>query len=732
MRGLIACVLVWALPGLALACPEYLDYVPSTSAGCLTCHNNASGGGGCATPPCFNDFGDDFNALLPGAMNSCASIRDGSSVWRASLARFDHDGDGWTTGQELGDPFANWTYPASQVTGYASPGVSSDAPSENLCSIPALNDCTAGPSGGRCVDVYSNGRWDCSCAAGFTGVSHLRTSSHDWAGGMRNRYSIVSRTPPQCRDINECTEAPINCGVGTCRNLTGNYTCDCDPDEACTMPASGGRCLFCVSGCAPAIEDCVNTPNATCVPQAGAPPFRCDCPTGYTGDGRTSGTGCADIDECTDGSAPCGIGSGAGATCTNRVPHLDGDRYTCTCSAGFRYDGTTCVDIDECGDDPTRCGPGSCFGSTPPAAPDSWSCNCNAGYQSAGAPQPLCVDIDECLDPGVSLCSSDATCTNTDGSWFCTCNPGYEDVDGNGRNCVDIDECARGTDACDPNADCTNQPGSYSCACRAPFWAGSGFTCVDVDECARGTDGCGLNEDCVNQIGAEATCVCRVGTTRDAVSGECVVACGDGSRGPGEACDDGNTTAGDGCDARCDVEAGYTCREPFAGGTSMCTDTCGDGLIDAGEECDDGAGNSDTAVDGCRTTCDFASCGDGVTDTGEECDDGAGNSDTAADGCRVTCHLAYCGDGVVDMGEICDPGGGLPGASVVGTCTTACSPDGGVDPSDPPILTGGACSCRAGGSTPAPRWIWLLALVALVFTARARGGSGSRAPRSRS
>ncbi|HBQ11582.1 MAG TPA: hypothetical protein DEF51_10615, partial [Myxococcales bacterium] len=74
---------------------------------------------------------------------------------------------------------------------------------------------------------------------------------------------------------------------------------------------------------------------------------------------------------------------------------------------------------------------------------------------------------------------------------------------------------------------------------------------MDVDECARGTDGCGLNEDCVNQIGAEATCVCRVGTTRDAVSGECVVACGDGSRGPGEACDDGNTTAGDGCDARC-------------------------------------------------------------------------------------------------------------------------------------------------------------------------------------
>lgn len=728
----MAALMLFALPGEAHACLEYLANVPSSGAGCETCHDNASGGGGCASPPCFNAFGSAFFSARGGARTGCAPVVDASAVWGPTLARRDHDGDGWTSGQELGDPFGAWDTGDPEVTGYASPGLAGDTPptSLNLCSIGAMNDCTTGPSGGRCTDAYSSGRWDCSCASGYTGSSHLRTASHDWAGGVRDRYQIVSRAAPQCSDVDECATAPVaDCGAGTCRNLPGSYTCDCDPTEVCTAPASGGRCLFCVGGCDPAIEDCVDTPNATCVPQATVPPFRCDCPAGYTGDGRTSGSGCSDVDECAAGD-PCDLAGGAAASCTNLTPHLDGAPYTCACNPGFVFDGATCVDVDECALDPSRCGPGSCFGSTPPAAPDSWSCSCNAGYQSTGAPQPSCVDVDECLDPGVSLCSADATCTNTDGSWFCTCNPGYDDPGGDGRNCVDRDECALGTDACDPNADCTNTPGSYSCACRAPFWGGSGFTCVDVDECARGTDGCGVNEDCVNEIGAAPTCVCRLGTTRDAVSGECVVACGDGARGPGEECDDGNVDAGDGCDPRCDIEDGYTCREPFAGGTSMCSNSCGDGLVDAGEECDDGAGNSDVAVDACRTTCDRAACGDGVTDTGEECDGGAGNSDADVDGCRTTCHLPYCGDGVVDTGEVCDPGGGVPGAAVAGTCTTACMVDAGLDPSDPPVLTGGACSCRVGAAdAPSP---WAVALLLLGLIARGRGGSGRRGPRSRS
>jgi cysteine-rich repeat protein len=63
---------------------------------------------------------------------------------------------------------------------------------------------------------------------------------------------------------------------------------------------------------------------------------------------------------------------------------------------------------------------------------------------------------------------------------------------------------------------------------------------------------------------------------------------------------------------------------------------CGDGVITGAEDCDEGVGNSDTAIDACRTNCRLAACGDGVVDTGEACDDG-NNQD--GDGCSSVCAL---------------------------------------------------------------------------------------------
>lgn len=694
----------------ALACPDG-SYSVVPNAGCSTCHNGGSGtaccGGAanCSASACLTSFGLAFQARLPGSdphpgARCSPTGRNTSGVWNRWFATQDADGDGWTNGQELNNWNGDGTPDGSALS---QPGDSSSTPggSWNDCSI-GRDDCVAN---GDCSDS-TLGRWSCSCDPGYSASG----SAHTYVGRSEG-------SPGACVDDDECSPLSVNCGVGSCSNLPGTYTCDCGPDEACTNQISPTICHFCSAGCDPSVNDCWETPTnpvaASCAPVAATPPFICNCPAGYSGDGRQSGSGCSNIDECAAGD-PCGLGSGAATACTDRTPHLDpqGDLYECTCAAGYEFNGTTCVDIDECTVDPTRCGPGTCVNSTPPNPPASWECSCNMGYASTGTSTPICQDIDECMMPSVSLCSENATCTNTIGSFMCNCNMGFT---GDGRDCQDIDECMDGTATCDVNAMCDNLFGSYRCLCNTGY-RGSGFDCADIDECADGTDGCGINEVCINQIGMTNLCECASGYTRNAMN-ECVVACGDAILGPGEECDDGNTGAMDGCSDLCEIEEGWVCFDQPGG--SVCVETCGDGLIQPPEECDDGGGNSNTAVDACREDCRRAYCGDGVIDTGEECDSGSGNDDSAPDGCRTTCNLAYCGDGVVDTGEMCDPGGGVPGASVAGACTTGCAPDAGIVPDDPPVLRGGSdagCAVRPVGTAGLP--LGLLVGVALLFVRR--------------
>lgn len=621
-------------------------------------------------------------------------------------------------------------------------------PNGSSCTVDSqcLSNGCVHPDGADCA-----GRAGCVCCNSTTCIGACQTCTRPGnlgtcgaeAAGVSCRTASCSGTPG-----NTVATAAASCN-GTSTSCPAPVTDDCSPymncngtvcDNACTSGAECEATFFCNASnqciavnneCAQNLDDCVAL--ATCSdPSTAVGDYVCTCPSGYSGNGRMSGTGCTDRDECrlgTDNCSPnarctntpgsftctCNAGfSGDGVTC-NDIDECSGSpapcdpnatcnnmpgSFTCVCNSGYRGRGVTCTEIDECAEGTDDCGANATCANEPPG---SFSCSCNAGFMGDGR---TCSDIDECDDPlMVSRCSPVATCNNLVGDWECVCNEGYR---GDGMTCDDIDECAESLDDCDVNATCTNNSGRWSCACNAGY-EGSGVTCTDVDECTDGTHGCGPGEMCVNEIGMPNRCECEPGYTRQPEGG-CDVVCGDGARGPGEECDDANTAEGDGCSAACAVEEGWACTEPPFG-TSMCSDTCGDGLIDPPfEECDDGDANSDTTPDACRTSCRSASCGDSVLDSGESCDEGADNSDSAANACRTTCAPASCGDGVIDTGETCDPGGGaLPD----GACTTMCaSGDAGMGP---PME--GGCGCRTAPHG-AP-WLGLLAL-ALLFVRRQR------------
>lgn len=191
---------------------------------CITCHDNPNGGGGCApgTEPCLNPFGRDFD------MNG--------RTWDEALATLDSDGDGYTNGEELGDPMGTWR-PAMGT------------PTHCACaSRPGFASCSPMGSDSRCRPAEVDADMDGYCCRGRDVDGNgdcLGPSEHDGSFDCNEADATVSSGAPElCTNTidNDCDGAPTlmdpDCAAVVDRDGDGYCTTgrDTNRDRDCIDP----------------------------------------------------------------------------------------------------------------------------------------------------------------------------------------------------------------------------------------------------------------------------------------------------------------------------------------------------------------------------------------------------------------------------------------------------------------------------------------------------------------
>ena len=614
----------------AAAIPDFLEVVPN-NVGCLTCHNNPDGGEGCPDPPCWNDFGDDFF--------------DAGMTWTPALAGADHDGDGCTSGQELGDPEGDGTLVVADYCA-RSPGLrTGQCERDGCCPEPEpartrfMCECGESTPGVVCepppppeviVNPYLPNDLSGSpiplLDATWTPVNSIGATSTEGAaectlGGYDVWFSyrpdcfpgtitVEVETPSDIAILSE-TGTELACGArvtslevpaqrilirvaGAERQTRIRATCNGDLtstlDNATTCrnaePIVGGTVSFNIG---PGTRDGVSThPDDIC-------PMDIEHDYWFSYDAPCTGIATVealfgreyDLSHCGFFIVEAAFGIFGPDACPSRTPLI-------SCES---------VDVGMCGD----------------VELISRQVNVLAGqrlYLRVGRRSPLSfmslpgtltVTCEETPVNCMEFCNHHAEChQNQPGR--CTCEDGYVGdgvrPENGGTGCVLEEPCT------DLGLDCTNGSCTFglagpTCECDAGYEMRGG-ACRDIAECAPGGIGgetCRLDRHhtrCVELVGSYA-CACEAGysvdTSQDGFA--CRIICGDGLRGPGEVCDDGNLAGDDGCSPVCEEELGYRCMEVLPG-PSKCEQTCGDGLIDPGEQCDDG---NATSGDGCSPDC---------------------------------------------------------------------------------------------------------------------------------
>lgn len=186
--------------GTAEARSFRVNEVPNGShRSCETCHETDGG-------IVFNAFGSDVRSFLVGD-----GATSGRHVDWAALAGRDSDGDGFTNGQELGDPDGTWR------TGDPSPGGVPSAPGDPA-SVPVGGACGDGQLSpaetcdgdqlrGATCESQNLGSGTLACTA----ECRLDTSGCD-AGGATSNDDGADEAPA---DGGGCTVAPAMAGAAT-------------------------------------------------------------------------------------------------------------------------------------------------------------------------------------------------------------------------------------------------------------------------------------------------------------------------------------------------------------------------------------------------------------------------------------------------------------------------------------------------------------------------------------
>ncbi|XP_067173272.1 LOW QUALITY PROTEIN: latent-transforming growth factor beta-binding protein 3-like [Apteryx mantelli] len=176
--------------------------------------------------------------------------------------------------------------------------------------------------------------------------------------------------------------------------------------------------------------------------------------------------------------------------------------YSCLCYPGYRWHPQRryCTDVNECEAEPCGPGRGVCMNTG-----GSYNCHCHRGYQlKVHKGVRSCVDVDECAK--ADICGDGGTCVNLPGHYKCECHAGYRRKSARQPLCEDINECLdAGT--C-PEGKCENQPGTFVCSPCPPGFRGHNGACHDVNECEAG--GLCASGVCVNTLGS-FKCQCPAG-----------------------------------------------------------------------------------------------------------------------------------------------------------------------------------------------------------------------------
>uniref|UniRef100_A0AAV2IUI2 Stabilin 2 n=1 Tax=Knipowitschia caucasica TaxID=637954 RepID=A0AAV2IUI2_KNICA len=245
-------------------------------------------------------------------------------------------------------------------------------------------------------------------------------------------------------------------GFGRCSDGTnGTGLCACEKGfngTACETCESGKYGIHCDQKCLCKNGQCNEGPKGD---------GTCECDVGWRGIFCDEKIEFKSEELC--GSAKC-------HSSANCVIASSGPR--CQCATGFEGNGTTCQDVyfakDACSVDNGGC---SVYAVCKRTRPGQRQCVCQTGYTGDGL---VCLEINPCLE-GNGGCHVNADCVHVGpNKTSCACHEGYE---GDGQNCKMTNLCDMSNGGCHKYATCNmTGPNNRTCTCRSNY-VGDGLTC---------------------------------------------------------------------------------------------------------------------------------------------------------------------------------------------------------------------------------------------------------------